>query len=741
VQQFALEAPGVVPWREENLQVGAQVSGRIAGTSLDRVSAATFGIISATDQLEATLTHSVDDPSATTRWPVRFSMKGDLATWQPRVQAFVPLAGWRTAGGIDLQGEGSFSPEITELQTTKQTLNKLAVSGPGLDINEPQVILETVGSWDQKKLTFISTATTLATSAVALRADNIKAVLGGATPIVQGVIDYRGDLSRLMTWVPSAEPRTTQFTGMLEGRLEAALRDGKVEAAWTNDIKDFKCLSPVLPRTGRGATLASASTGGNLVPKHEEPLIKIVAQASYDPATDDLTLTRAQLQSMAASFAAEGKVTQLTRQCIADIHGQIAYDLEIITTLINENIKKSHELAKSQSDSTPQVDPLLMPVLMGKETRKFLVKGPLLPVGPVSSGGGASGPLVHPELVAQAEFGWQGASYAGLKAGPGVVPANLARGMINVGPLDLPVNEGRVTGTPRLNLNSPSLQLELDRGPLIQGVRLSREMCEDWMKFVAPFLAGVTSAEGKISLDLDGAKIPLTDTSKGTVAGIMTIHTAEVGPGPLGQSYLDIAKRMEAIAKGNYAELGSFLGVPNPAAPPPTPNTPNRGVLILPEQQVKFEMIEGRVHHQGLKMNVRDVVITTRGSVGLDQTMELVAEVPIQDAWLKSNASLASLKGQMLQIPIRGTLTSPRPDLQVITNLVTNLGGKAATGMIQDRVGKEINKFLPGFNPNAPLTGTTPAAPGAAPGTAPTQPAAPTTQDLLNGVRGIFGPK
>jgi translocation and assembly module TamB len=174
-----------------------------------------------------------------------------------------------------------------------------------------------------------------------------------------------------------------------------------------------------------------------------------------------------------------------------------------------------------------------------------------------------------------------------------------------------------------------------------------------------------------------------------------------------------MAKQVKDIADGNYAALGSLF-TPG-AVPPQTGSAQNRGVLVLPEQQVKFEMIDGRVHHQGLQMTVKDVVITTRGSVGLDQTMELVAEIPVQDSWVSKNAALASLKGQMLQIPIRGTLAAPVPDTRGLTNLATSLGRSAATGLLEKKVGAELNKFLPGFNPAAPAPGTNPAAPGTTP--------------------------
>lgn len=701
VQQFALEAPGVVPWREDNLQIGGRVTGRVVGAALQQIQTANFNVLSSADQLDASLTRPVDQPSAATAWPLQFTLKGDLATWQPRVQAFVPLAGWRTAGAIDLQGNGTFSPALAELAATKLELNKLEVSGPGLAISEPKVVIETAGSWDQKNLTFVSTTTTIASSAIALRGDNIKAVFSGGTPTVQGVIDYRGDLARIMMWIPAKQPPTYQLAGMLEGRVEAALRNGKVEAVWSNDIKNLTYATPDTPNSNRSATLVANNSAGGFVVRHVEPLVKISAQASYDPTSDALTVSRAQLQSSIASLNAEGAVGELTKRCVADLKGQIAYDFAVITQLINDKLYKE-ALARN-----PNEPPLNVPNLTGKENRTFAVRGPLL--------AGASTGLVSPDLTAQAEVGWQSAQYFGIAAGPGALPAKLERSVVYMGPLDLTINEGKLVGAPRLNLTGQTPVLEMDKGPVIQNLRISPELCDGWMKFVAPLLAGVTRAEGKFSVELDQAKVPLTTPTKGTVAGLMMIHTAEVGPGPLAQSYLNMAKQVKDIADGNYAALGALL---TPGAAPPQPNsaTNNRGVLVLPEQQVKFEMIDGRVHHQGLQMTVKDVVITTRGSVGLDQTMELVAEIPVQDAWLSKNAALTGLKGQMLQIPVRGTLSAPAPDFRGLTNLATSLGRNAATGLLKDKVGAEINKFLPpGFNPAAPAPGTAPAAPGTTP--------------------------
>src|SRR5438477_217551 len=67
-------------------------------------------------------------------------------------------------------------------------------------------------------------------------------------------------------------------------------------------------------------------------------------------------------------------------------------------------------------------------------------------------------------LVGEASLGWEGAQYVGLVAGPAVFPATLASGVVLVGPLDIPLAEGKVTTAPRLLLNSLAPSLVIDRG-------------------------------------------------------------------------------------------------------------------------------------------------------------------------------------------------------------------------------------------------------------------------------------
>ncbi len=183
-------------------------------------------------------------------------------------------------------------------------------------------------------------------------------------------------------------------------------------------------------------------------------------------------------------------------------------------------------------------------------------------------------------------------------------------------------------------------------------------------------------------MTLDGAKVPLTDTNKSDVHGQLTIHTAQVGPGPLAQEFLAFAQQVKTILDNRPASSGQ-----NAAS----------NWLMIPEQTVRVDVADGRVLHQGLTMTAGDVLIRTSGSVGLDETLAIMAEVPIRDEWVTNKKYLSSLRGTVIQIPLQGTLSKPRIDNRMLQELSGRMIGGAARGILQDEVNRGLQRL---FGPN-----------------------------------------
>jgi len=147
-------------------------------------------------------------------------------------------------------------------------------------------------------------------------------------------------------------------------------------------------------------------------------------------------------------------------------------------------------------------------------------------------------------------------------------------------------------------------------------------------------------------------------------------------PGPLANQWIGLAHPIEAVAKRRDAAALA-------QRPPLT-------LLAIRDQAVNFRVLDGRVHHEQMEFSVDDVVLRSQGSVGFDETLSLVLQVPIQDRWVERERLLVSLKGQTLSIPIAGTLTRPQMDQRAIGSLSQQL----LQGAAQQAIGGELNKAL-----------------------------------------------
>jgi hypothetical protein len=219
-------------------------------------------------------------------------------------------------------------------------------------------------------------------------------------------------------------------------------------------------------------------------------------------------------------------------------------------------------------------------------------------------------------------------------------------------------------------------ELTLLPGPLITNVRISPEVSEAMLKYVAPVLAGSTQSEGQFSMQLDGTRVPLADSKQASIGGKLSVHSVRVVPGAMANELIGVARQIEALARKR-----------DPTALATKSQTT---LLNIRDQQVNFKVIDGRVHHQNLEFQVGDITLRSQGSVGFDQTVQLTLLVPIQDAWVAKEPLLAGFKGQALQIPVGGTLTRPQMDQRAIASLSQQL----LQGAAQQAIGGEFNKAL-----------------------------------------------
>lgn len=168
--------------------------------------------------------------------------------------------------------------------------------------------------------------------------------------------------------------------------------------------------------------------------------------------------------------------------------------------------------------------------------------------------------------------------------------------------------------------------LEIAPGTLVNRAQLTPQVCNDLLKFVLPVAANTTEVRGEFSIELDAWRLPLDEPQQGTGSGRFILHRVEVTASPIVQRLAEMLRLPPSI---QLAE----------AAP------------------IEFGLREGRIYHRDLRFTLRNMTVTTRGSVGFDQQLDLVAEI----TFAPGAAAEALLPGgvRTITIPIQGTLAHP----------------------------------------------------------------------------------
>jgi len=109
-------------------------------------------------------------------------------------------------------------------------------------------------------------------------------------------------------------------------------------------------------------------------------------------------------------------------------------------------------------------------------------------------------------------------------------------------------------------------------------------------------------------------------------------------------------------------------------------------VEVAHESVVPFELHDGRVYHRDMEVGISGLRVRTSGSVGLDETLDLLAEVHLKLSE-QANAErplLSALGHQTLRLPIDGNLEKPKVNFK--------MAGESALGVVEgtlNQLGKD----------------------------------------------------
>jgi hypothetical protein len=639
---FAFLTPSARPWTEPAAKVTASASGEfdLLGSQstqrqarLKSVYSAMAKVVAEGDLLQIQLKKPVFNPSLRSPWPIAVTATGDLANWQSRLRAIVSPSGWEFAGAGQLTASAQVSADLVEVAALKANAAPFRVRSANLSIDEPQAEFSLVGQLDRLQGELRIASASFASPSAQLTTENLNAswpTSSGATSArsLAGTILARADLARLHGWLAPTQSPRYRYAGSASANLRFQQQSTATTADAAVEIANLQVIetAPVGPLLPLPAPQQRAIWN--------ESRVAATVAALFDSATDTLKLNRCDVVSEALNVKATGQLAALRGARHIDLAGQIDYDLDRLTLLLRPYLGANVSLS-------------------GRGPHSFAIRGPLAAPNVATTAAPVRLASFSKDLAAEAGLSWTGANIGGLTIGPGTLRGQLADGVLRIDPLDLPISEGRLTLAPEVRLSNDPPLLLLPKGSLVKNVKVTPQVSAAALKFVHPFLAGATSVTGRFSVDLEGAHVPIHDARQSQIVGRLKVESVEVSPGPLVTAVLPLL-----VA------------------------APARQVPLLPD--VEFWVENARVYHRGAGIVVAKTTVSTSGSIGFDETLDLVAEVPIPEAWLARSGRLGTaLRNQTLKIPIAGTLNRPQIDRRELERLRGQFVGQAAGNLLE----------------------------------------------------------
>ncbi len=421
------------------------------------------------------------------------------------------------------------------------------------------------------------------------------------------------------------------------------------------DAMHGKGTGPLHFRTSEGVTtfkcsldIANFALGVKTAPDWEEAALRLEMDGSYTEPTQSLAFRAAKVERPGLAVDAAGSWNNMRSTSDVNLSGNLAYDLAKLSP-------KLKELLGGNFTAT------------GRGSKPFAIAGSL---SPESSPKAKQPPGPFANLTATASVGWDSLNAYGFDVGQGELNAKLAKGVARVNRVTATFGGGEVIVHPTFRLDPPPSEVTLYKGMIIDRARLTPEVCASALGYALPTIANSGKAAGEVSLVLDENKFLITDIRNSQAQGKLLIHKATVTAGPI------------------MTELAKLVGADSST------------VTLASDSTVPVRFEKGRVYHENFSVTVGRFTITTSGSVGIDGSLDLIADLPLPAELpaLRNTPIIAkALAGKRVQIPLKGMLGAPKIDVREFQAAIARLARDATKDAGRDLLNRELEKLFQGM--------------------------------------------
>ena len=342
---------------------------------------------------------------------------------------------------------------------------------------------------------------------------------------------------------------------------------------------------------------------------------------NYQKAEDRVNLVELEARSAFGSLTGTGQLNDATGTRRLELQGNLSPDFAAITAWFAREVEPEAKLSGG--------------------SRPFRLTGNLSGAEPLST------------IEGEVGFDLAAVDVYGMKLGATPVVIRAKGNEISLDPISTTLNEGhlRLEAMVGRDRKTGSPVLLLGKNSSIRDARINDEVSRRVLSFVAPVLEGATRAQGRISMDLDRAQIPLTlgGSKSVEVDGLVVFDDVVFAPGDL--------------ANGLLTAIG------------------RRDTVLRLDRPVTLTIADGRINQSGLGLPIGGLTrIEVAGWVDFNRNLALTATLPVTPAMFGDNPFLSDIAaGTQIRVPIHGTLNSPTLDQEAFSNELKALGKSLLT--------------------------------------------------------------
>jgi translocation and assembly module TamB len=670
--------------RRQSMQGKVEAIGRWGGESLQELTRADVSLSTNGLDLNAELVQAVPNPSSNVPLPIRIVGNGRIDTLLEMLGPWLPSEIHDGAGSFRGDARAEVSTQSVRLTDASIDLTDPKIAYADRYFSQSKVKVNFGGDYSLPASDILARTLTVAGDAF-----SISAVGNASAEQVDMEIKWRAKLERIQG---SVRPR-------IANRMEATVR----QVGYRNDsrlrqidIGDEQwlvmgdCEGTIDLKTRGGLlNIDTHATGTNLAIIQPQAVSMGFQTVGPTPASDDRDSGRPSQQSAKVVWS-EPEVK---------IDGSIRYDNQ--TGQVNAD--------KIQVAGDWFATTLTGSFLWNDQVGNVDLNGPArLKMSEVAdrlsqlTGVGIAAEGIHETPLAiqvrrtadgdvalnvAANIGWERSEIAGLTLGEASVPVVLSETTIDIAPATIPVGTGpaqmgRINLAGQVHYRPGPLWMRLERGSGAESVRLTPEMTDKWLKYIAPVAANAARINGTVGVQLDEALIVVDQPEQSRVVGRLNIAGVEMTSGPIANQIFGGIDQLKMVARSVSSD--------------PVDSTRERSLITMPPQTVDFVVDQGVVQHNRMFFDVDRAEVITSGQVALDGRLNMYAQIPLDARWLGSD--LKGLANQPINLPIDGSLSQPSLDSSGVRQVVAELGTQAvqqtAENYLQKQLGKGIDKLF-----------------------------------------------